>query len=363
MTPGPLLGEVVVVPDRPLVWDADIATGGRGGPGLVRQLVGGRGPAGAEICQTGLPGGRALAGGGKAFALDPGTCDGPGPPGRRLPARRGTKNQRAGAGGRLVRPQRRRRPDHGRSARANSRRPGGDRRAILAAAAGVCRPAAALARPAQPLGMDRRRPRAPAGRAAGRRQSAHDRGRARWWSAICLGSGSSAAATWPTRRFWPCSPPRPGRPCRSDGGGSSLFIPSRTRSRRGRGRSWRPPPPRRSLPTSPTPLCSMFSTCAGPRRRPGGDPRGQIAGGSHRASGGSSGRQGGILLILGDDELLDAWKWLKLDRAKQIVRRPGVVWLSDDELPPSTKNRIRLMSTLTELGVPLAAPGPKEKEP
>ncbi|MGO8690096.1 MAG: hypothetical protein ACLQLG_10715 [Thermoguttaceae bacterium] len=75
------------------------------------------------------------------------------------------------------------------------------------------------------------------------------------------------------------------------------------------------------------------------------------------------GAQGGTLLILGDDELLDSWKWLKLDRAKQIIRRSGVVWLSDNDLPPSTKNRIRLMSTLTELGAPLAEPGPKEKEP
>jgi hypothetical protein len=69
------------------------------------------------------------------------------------------------------------------------------------------------------------------------------------------------------------------------------------------------------------------------------------------------------LLILGDDAFLDEWKWLKLDRAKRVVRRAGVIWLSDGELPPSTINQVRLMSTLTELGVPLAGPSPKEKEP
>ena len=69
------------------------------------------------------------------------------------------------------------------------------------------------------------------------------------------------------------------------------------------------------------------------------------------------------LLILGDDEFLNAWQWLKLDRAKKTCHRPGVVWLSDGELPPSTKTRIRLMLTLSELGVPLAAPGQEEKEP
>jgi len=68
------------------------------------------------------------------------------------------------------------------------------------------------------------------------------------------------------------------------------------------------------------------------------------------------------LLILGDDKVLDEWRWLKLDRAKKTVGRQGVAWLSDDKLPPSKDNQVRLMLTLTELGVPLAPPaGEKEK--
>jgi len=81
-----------------------------------------------------------------------------------------------------------------------------------------------------------------------------------------------------------------------------------------------------------------------------------------RALEGQIGVKANGLLILGDDRLLDAWEWLKLDRAKKTSHRPGVVWLSDDELPSSTKNRIRLMLTLTELGVPLTAPGQKEEK-
>lgn len=75
------------------------------------------------------------------------------------------------------------------------------------------------------------------------------------------------------------------------------------------------------------------------------------------------GAQTDALLILGDDKFLDAWQWLKLDRAKKTSQRPGVAWLSDGDLPPSTKTRIRLMLTLSELGVPLAEPGQEEKEP
>ena len=71
-----------------------------------------------------------------------------------------------------------------------------------------------------------------------------------------------------------------------------------------------------------------------------------------------AGGQSRHVLILGDDESLDKWEWLKLDRAKRTVR-PGVVWLSDDELPLSTDSQIRLMLKLTELGVPLVPP---EKE-
>jgi len=67
------------------------------------------------------------------------------------------------------------------------------------------------------------------------------------------------------------------------------------------------------------------------------------------------------LLILGDDKMLDEWDWLKLDRAKKTVNHPDVVWLSDDELPPSKENQMRLMLTLTELGVPLAPPDQEEE--
>lgn len=66
------------------------------------------------------------------------------------------------------------------------------------------------------------------------------------------------------------------------------------------------------------------------------------------------------LLILGDDKKLDESKWLKLDRAKKTSKREGVVWLSDDELPASRDNQIRLMLKLTELGVPLATPEPEK---
>ncbi len=68
------------------------------------------------------------------------------------------------------------------------------------------------------------------------------------------------------------------------------------------------------------------------------------------------------LLILGDDKILDEWKWLKLNRAKKTIDRPEVVWLSDDEFPPSKDNQIRLMLKLTELGVPLMPPGTEEKK-
>ena len=68
------------------------------------------------------------------------------------------------------------------------------------------------------------------------------------------------------------------------------------------------------------------------------------------------------LLILGDDKMLDEWQWLKLDRAKKTINRPGVIWLSDDELPPSKDNQIRLMLKLTELDVPLSPPTKEEKK-
>ena len=69
-----------------------------------------------------------------------------------------------------------------------------------------------------------------------------------------------------------------------------------------------------------------------------------------------------LLLILGDDKMLDEWEWLKLDRTKKTINRSGVVWLSDDELPPSKDNQIKLMLKLTELGVPLAPPGQQEEK-
>ena len=67
------------------------------------------------------------------------------------------------------------------------------------------------------------------------------------------------------------------------------------------------------------------------------------------------------LLILGDDPMLDEWEWLKLDRAKKQIGAAGVQWLPDDELPPSKESQIRLMLTLTELGVPLGTPEQEEE--
>jgi hypothetical protein len=76
----------------------------------------------------------------------------------------------------------------------------------------------------------------------------------------------------------------------------------------------------------------------------------------------SRGGNGWTVLILGDDKGLDEWEWLKLDRAKKTIHRPGVVWLSDDELPASKDSQIRLMLKLTELGVLLAPPGEQENQ-
>ena len=67
------------------------------------------------------------------------------------------------------------------------------------------------------------------------------------------------------------------------------------------------------------------------------------------------------LIILGDDPILDEWKWLKLDRAKKQIGAAGVQWLPDDELPPSKENQVRLMLKLTELGVPLGTPEQEEE--
>jgi len=67
------------------------------------------------------------------------------------------------------------------------------------------------------------------------------------------------------------------------------------------------------------------------------------------------------LIILGDDKMLDEWKWLKLDRAKKLIAAAGVQWLPDDDLPPSKESQIRLMLKLTELGVPLGPPQQEEE--
>jgi hypothetical protein len=90
------------------------------------------------------------------------------------------------------------------------------------------------------------------------------------------------------------------------------------------------------------------------------DVRGDARPTAERLTDGES-SEGPPLLILGDDKMLDEWEWLKLDRVKKTINRPGVVWLSDDELPPSKDNRIRLMLKLTELGVPLMPPKQEEK--
>jgi len=58
------------------------------------------------------------------------------------------------------------------------------------------------------------------------------------------------------------------------------------------------------------------------------------------------------LVILGDDPILDAWKWLKLDRKKKKTRREGsIYWLPDDTLPSTWETQVKLMQLLTELGV------------
>ncbi len=66
------------------------------------------------------------------------------------------------------------------------------------------------------------------------------------------------------------------------------------------------------------------------------------------------------LLLIGDDPILDEWKWLKLDREKKIAHQPEVVWIEDDH-PWDNTYEIPLMLKLTTLGVPLAPPEPQEK--
>ncbi len=57
------------------------------------------------------------------------------------------------------------------------------------------------------------------------------------------------------------------------------------------------------------------------------------------------------LLILGDNPLLDTWKWLKLDRGHHRSSRSGVLWRPDDSLPPSLKSQLRLMQRFTEWNI------------
>jgi len=67
------------------------------------------------------------------------------------------------------------------------------------------------------------------------------------------------------------------------------------------------------------------------------------------------------LLILGDDPILDAWKWLKLDRSKQTTDKiPGVRWLPDDTLPAPMDAQVMVMNALSNEGVPLTET-PQEK--
>ncbi|MBN1343928.1 MAG: hypothetical protein JXQ73_14690 [Phycisphaerae bacterium] len=70
-----------------------------------------------------------------------------------------------------------------------------------------------------------------------------------------------------------------------------------------------------------------------------------------RAQGGQTG--GARLLVLGDDEVLDGWSAVKVNREKKTLGREGAIWLADDDLPPSSIGRIRLMGVLTKLKVPI----------
>ena len=59
------------------------------------------------------------------------------------------------------------------------------------------------------------------------------------------------------------------------------------------------------------------------------------------------------LLILGDNPILDTWKWLELDRAGHRSPRPGVLWWPDSSLPPSLDSQLRLMQLFTEWNISL----------
>jgi len=64
---------------------------------------------------------------------------------------------------------------------------------------------------------------------------------------------------------------------------------------------------------------------------------------------------GKMLLVLGDDPRLQDLSWLGIDHAKMTVAVPGVTWLSDDQLPLPPGGELRLMQTLTQLGVPFTS--------
>ena len=66
------------------------------------------------------------------------------------------------------------------------------------------------------------------------------------------------------------------------------------------------------------------------------------------------------LLLIGDNPILDQWKWLKLDREKKTTHRPEAIWIEDDQ-PWDNTYEIPLLLKLTELGVPLTPPEPQEK--
>lgn len=62
------------------------------------------------------------------------------------------------------------------------------------------------------------------------------------------------------------------------------------------------------------------------------------------------------LLILGDNPILDSWKWLKLNRVKHRSAQSGVVWLPDNALPPSMESQLRLMEQFTACNISLGNP-------
>jgi len=62
------------------------------------------------------------------------------------------------------------------------------------------------------------------------------------------------------------------------------------------------------------------------------------------------------LLILGQDKLLEDWKWAKINREKERSDRQSVIWLADDKLPPDKKTQLRLMQVLTEQGAAIRTP-------